>query len=138
MFYEIFAGLSVLSGVLQAKAENKAAKEQRKAQKLQTAIEAEQNRKAAVQTLRESRIKAAMIAQSAQNTGALGSGEEGALGSIQSQTASSIGFQRQKTSAAEGQTYLLGRASRAQSQAGMFQAGGNVFDKLYQVYKPKI
>ena len=91
---------SVGSQVMAAKEAKDAAKEQRRAQKVETAIQMEQNRKSAVQAIREARIRSAMVQQSATNTGAMGSGQAGAIGSIQSQAGAALGFQGMQQQAA--------------------------------------
>lgn len=118
---------SAASGVMASKEASSAAKEQRKAQKAETAIQIEQNKKAAIQGMREARIRSAMVQQSAANTGAKGSGESGALGSIASQAGAAIGFQGMQQQAAMNQSQFMANASRAQSRAGNWGAASDLF-----------
>jgi len=123
-------GASVGSQILAANEAKQAANQQRKAQKVETAIQIEQNKKNAVQAMRESRIRSAMVQQSAASTGARGSGESGALGSIASQAGAAIGFQGMQQQAALNQSQFLANASRAQSRAGQFGAASDIFGQL--------
>ena len=123
-------GLQTGSQVLAAKEAKQAAQEQRRAQKVETAIQMEQNKKNAVQAMREARIRSAMVQQSAVSTGAQGSGQAGAMGSIRSQAGAAIGFQGMQQQAALNQSQFLANASRAQSRAGQFGAASDIFGNL--------
>lgn len=123
-------GAQVGSQVLAAKEAKQAAQEQRRAQKVETAIQMEQNKKNAVQAMREARIRSAMVQQSAVSSGAMGSGQAGAMGSIRSQAGAAIGFQGMQQQAALNQSQFLANASRAQSRAGQFGAAADIFGNL--------
>ena len=123
-------GLNVGSQIMAAREAKDAAKEQRRAQKVENAIQMEQNRKSAVQAIREARIRSAMVQQSATNTGAMGSGQAGAIGSIQSQAGAALGFQGMQRQGALNQSQFLANASRAQGRAGQFGAAANLFGNL--------
>lgn len=118
------------SGIMAAREAKQAAQEQRRAQRVETAIQMEQNRKSAIQAIREARIRSAMVQQSAVTTGAQGSGQAGAMGSIASQAGSAIGFQGMQQQAAMNQSQFLARASRAQSRAGQFGAASDIFGQF--------
>lgn len=113
----VLAAASVASGAMAAKEQKEAVKYQKKAQRQQTGIEVEKNRRAAVMAMREARIRSAVIAQTAQNAGAKGSGQAGAQGSISSQAGSAVGFQRVQQQAAINTSNFLAEASRAQGKA---------------------
>ena len=123
-------GAQVGSQVLAAKEAREAAQQQRKAQKVETAIQMEQNKKNAVQAMREARIRSAMVQQSAVSSGAMGSGQAGAMGSIRSQAGAAIGFQGMQQQAALNQSQFLANASRAQSRAGTYGAAADIFGNL--------
>jgi hypothetical protein len=118
------------SQIMAANEAKQAAQQQRKAQKVETAIQMEQNKKNAVQAMREARIRSAMVQQSAMNTGATGSGQAGTMGSIRSQAGAAIGFQGMQQQAALNQSQFLANASRAQSRAGQFGAAADLFGQL--------
>lgn len=118
------------SQIMAANEAREAAQQQRKAQKVETAIQMEQNKKNAIQAMREARIRSAMVQQSAVSTGATGSGQAGAMGSIRSQAGAAIGFQGMQQQAALNQSQFLANASRAQSKAGTFAAAGDIFGNL--------
>lgn len=118
---------SVGSGVASAMQQKNAAQEQKRAARVEQALQQEQNRKAAIQTLREARIRSAMIATSAQNTGATGSGSAGAMGSIQSMVGSAIGQQGMQAQASRNISQFNQRAANAQTKAGLFGAASDIF-----------
>ena len=139
---ELAVGGLVAGGVAsQMKAAQMPAKQasfQRKAQKQQTAIEIEKNKKTALQSIRQARIQSAAIAQGAFNSGATGSGEAGAMGSIKSQLSGALGFQSMESQAAKNTTSFMADASKAGSKAGTFEAAGNTFFNLANFYAPKV
>lgn len=118
------------SQIMAAKEAREAAQQQRKAQKVETAIQMEQNKKNAIQAMREARIRSAMVQQSAVSSGAMGSGQAGAMGSIRSQAGAAIGFQGMQQQAALNQSQFLANASRAQSRADQFGAAADIFGNL--------
>lgn len=118
---------SVGSGIASAMQQKEAAREQKKAMRVEQAIQQEQNRKAAIQTLREARIRSAMVAASAQNTGARGSGAAGAMGSIQNMAGSAIGQQGMQAQASRNISQFNQRAANAQTKAGLFGAASDIF-----------
>lgn len=120
---------SVGSGVASAMQQKEAAKDQKRAMRVEQAIQQEQNRKAAIQTLREARIRSAMVAASAQNTGARGSGAAGAMGSIQTMAGSAIGQQGMQAQGARNISQFNQSAANAQARAGAFGAASDIFAK---------
>lgn len=118
---------SVGTGVASAMEQKDAARQQKKAMRAETAMQTEQNRRAAIQTLREARIRSAMIQASAQNTGAMGSGAAGAMGSIQSMAGGAVGFQGMQAQASKNISQFNQRASDAMSRANMFGAASQLF-----------
>lgn len=115
------------SGVASAMQQKEAAKEQKRAARVEQAIQQEQNRKAAIQTIREARIRSAMVAASSQNAGAMGSGAAGAMGSIQSMAGSAVGFQGMQAQASRNISQFNQRAADAQTKAGLFGAASDIF-----------
>jgi len=120
---------SVGSGVASAMEAKDAAREQKKAMRAENAMQQEQNRKAAMQTLREARIRGAMMQASAVNTGAIGSGLSGGLGSIQTMAGSSIGMQGMQAQTAKNVSQFNQRAANAASRAGTFGTASELFAK---------
>lgn len=120
---------SVGTGVASAMQQKDAAREQKKAMRAELAMQTEQNRKAAIQTLRESRIRSAMIQASAQNTGAMGSGAAGARGSVQSMAGSAIGFQGMQAQSARNISGFAQSAANAQSKAALYGTASDLFSK---------
>jgi hypothetical protein len=123
----ILAAASAVAGGVQAKQQQQAIKDEKKARRQQTGIQMEENRRNAVNTMREARIKAATIAAAAQNTGATGSGESGAIGSIRSQAGASIGFQNMQKQANLNTSQFLADSSRAQGKAAAWGAASQAF-----------
>jgi hypothetical protein len=120
---------SVGSGVASAMEQKDAAREQKKAMRAETAMQQEQNRKSAMQTLREARIRSAMVAASAQNTGATGSGASGAMGSIRTMAGSSIGFQNMQAQTAKNISQFNQNAMNSQSRAATLGTASELFSK---------
>ncbi len=118
---------SVVSGGVQAKQQQQAIKDEKKARRQQTGIQIEENRRNAINTMREARIKAATVAMAAQNTGSKGSGASGAIGSIGSQAAASIGFQNMQKQANLNTSQFLADSSRAQGKAAAWGAASQAF-----------
>lgn len=121
----------LVTGVGAGMQQKQAVQDQRRAQRQQTAMEVERNKKAAIQTIREARIRRAMIEASAVNTGARGSGEQGSIASIQSQAGASVGFQRQQAQNAVNITNFLDRSASSQSKAATYGAASNQFSNLF-------
>ena len=113
------AVLGIAGAGVQAYGQKQAAEDARKANKQRSAIEEVHNRKAAVNTLRKARIARATMLASATNTGAKGSGEQGALGSIQTQTASSLGFQNVNAQSSRNISRTLNSQTKAEELAGL-------------------
>lgn len=122
-----FTAASTISTGVSYMEQKDAMKEQKKAQRAETAMQLEENKRAARQVRREQRIKAAAIEQAAQNTGAKGSGLEGAVGSIGSQAASNIGFQGVRSGAAQAISNFNQRAADAEGNALLAGAVGGIF-----------
>lgn len=128
----ISAGVGATSTIMQANAQKEARKEALRAQQATQEMEREQNRKAVINTLRQARIKRAMVTQSATNAGATGSGQAGALGSISTQAAGSIGMQGMQQQTAMNVSQFNRRAARAEGQADLFGSirglSGDIFN----------
>lgn len=126
------AVISVSSGIGQAMQQRQAAQDMKKARRAETAMQVEQNRRAAVSTLREARIRRAAIMASSENAGTRGaSGESGAVGSIGSMAGSALGFQRMQSQNATNISRFAQRAADSQSKADTFAAVGNLADKAF-------
>lgn len=125
------AAAAVLSGVGQAMQQKQAVQEQRRAQRATTAMEAERNKKAAIQTLRQARIQRAAMQVQAENSGAKGSGVAGAVGSIASQAGASIGFQNMQAQGAKNVSLFLDRGARSESKAATFGSAKGTFSDIF-------
>jgi len=131
----IAAGTKVVSTAMQINEMKDARKEALRAQQAEREVQREQNRRAVVNTLRKARIQRAMVQQSASNTGAMGSGQAGAIGSIASQAGSSIGFQGMQQQAASNISMFNKRASAAESRAGTFGALSDLSGQAFNYAK---
>ena len=124
-------GTTVGSTAMQVVESRDARQQALKAQQAEREVQREQNRRAVINTLRKSRIQRAMVQQSAQNVGAMGTGAMGAMESIGSQTASSVGFQGMQQQAATNISQFNKRASAAESRAGAYGALSDLSQKAF-------
>lgn len=123
-----FTAASTISTGVSYMEQKDAMREQKKAQRAETAMQMEENKRAVRQVRREQRIKAAAVEQASQNTGvAQSSGQIGAVGSIGSQAASNIGFQGVRSGAAQAISNFNQRAADAEGNALLAGAVGGIF-----------
>ncbi len=119
---------SVGSAAMGAKAQHEAAQDQKDANRAQTTMEIERNKKEARQTLRQQRIASAMIAVQSQNAGGKGSsGEAGAMGSGATQGATAQGWQGSLAQHAQNQSNLAQSIINKQDKAQMWGTASNIF-----------
>lgn len=126
------AVLGLVGTGMQAHGQKEAAQDAKRANRQKSAIEAVHSQKAAVRTLQMARIKRAAIQASAANTGARGSGEQGAIGSIATQTGASLGFQNVNTQSSKNITRTLNNQTSAEELAGL---GGSARDLGGQAFQ---
>ena len=121
---------SVGSSAMSAKAQHEAAQQQKDANRAQTAMEIERNKKEARQTLRQQRITAAMIAVQSQNAGGKGSsGEAGAMGSVATQGATAQGWQGSRAQHAQNQSNIAQSIINKQDKAQLWGTAAQIFDQ---------
>jgi hypothetical protein len=133
----ILAAASAVSGGVQAKQQQQAIKDEKKARRQQTGIQLEENRRTAINTMREARIKSATIQAMAQNTGAKGTGELGSIASIKSQESSSIGFQNMQKQANLNTSQFLADSARAQGKGLAWGAASQAFGQASNIFLSK-
>lgn len=131
--------VSAATGIAQAAQARKAAKAQREASEISAAGQAVQDRVARRRALRETRIRRAIIENSAAQSGALGSsGVIGATSALESNTGASIANQESQrlTSVAIGrQNQIAAQAESKFDQIGAFGKIVNQGISLWGEYK---
>ena len=138
----ISAGGAIMSYQQQQKAQSasqRAARDQRRAQGVATAQNAQQAAQERRQQIREERIKRASILQQSENTGtATSSGEVGSLGGMQTHLGANLGFNQgafmagqQISGFNQSSANHMQTAQSAQGRAGMWgqvsSIGGSIF-----------
>ena len=123
----VSAVASAVIGVAATAAQNKAAKNQRRAQSLRAARER-------VQAVREARIKEALVQQTAEGQGvATSSAPKGGVGAIQSQLGTNINFIDQQEKIAKRTSQYLAKAATLQSIGSVVSAVGSAAGTYYDL-----
>lgn len=127
----VMAVASVGSAIGSGMQQKQAAQDQKKAGRLEIAMQAEQNKKSAISSLREARIRRASIQALAENTGSKGSGEQGAVGSIGSMAGAAYGYQQMQAQNARNIGRLNQRSADSMSKANAFESAGKISDMAF-------